>query len=569
MAAGGLMARRASALRLGHERKRHGVHYTPHALAGFLADRTVAALGSPPGPIRILDPACGDGELLVALWKRLGRRRGADLEIVGYDLDPDAISHARLKFETAGVVARLEVADFIEFAGTISSSSFDVIITNPPYVRTQILGADVASFLAAKFGLKGRVDLMHPFVSLAPRILRKGGILGLLCSNRFLTTKAGANVRSLLVNQFRLYEVFDLGDTKLFEAAVLPAVVIGAAGLEQVAVTRHVKAYELPAPIESAEPKNLFEALMRETDSSAQIGSRTFAVSVGRLATGSSPTEPWRLTTRATDGWHARVRANTHYTFGDLAPIRVGIKTTADAVFIRDDWDILPHDIRPEGDLLLPLLTHHNADAWTPPTDPSTRVLYPYNLSASRRRVVDLSEYPRAAAYLRLHEDRLKSRKYVIEAGREWFEMWVPQRPSKWREPKIVFPDISDQPRFTIDRTGAIVNGDCYWINILNLPNEDIAYLLLGIANSSFSIRFYDDVCGNKLYASRRRWITQYVSRFPVPDPASPAAQQIISLSRKICGADEEARPELEAALNETVDSVFGPVPERQDLTLF
>ncbi|MCY4456377.1 MAG: hypothetical protein OXB90_00325, partial [Acidimicrobiaceae bacterium] len=58
----------------------------------------------------------------------------------------------------------------------------------------------------------------------------------------------------------------------------------------------------------------------------------------------------------------------------------------------------------------------------------------------------------------------LEGRAYVIEGGRNWFEIWVPQKPALWTQQKIVFPDIADAPRFAIDRSGSIVNGDCYWM---------------------------------------------------------------------------------------------------------
>ncbi|WP_308112447.1 Eco57I restriction-modification methylase domain-containing protein [Nocardia abscessus] len=73
------------------------------------------------------------------------------------------------------------------------------MITNPPYVRTQQLGGSTAQLLSKRFGLRGRIDLTHPFVATLPRLLADGGVLGLLCANRFLTTKAGANIRRLLL----------------------------------------------------------------------------------------------------------------------------------------------------------------------------------------------------------------------------------------------------------------------------------------------------------------------------------------------------------------------------------
>ena len=53
-------------------RKRHGVHYTPARLADFLAEQTVRQFEvREKQAIRILDPACGDGELLLALIEAL------------------------------------------------------------------------------------------------------------------------------------------------------------------------------------------------------------------------------------------------------------------------------------------------------------------------------------------------------------------------------------------------------------------------------------------------------------------------------------------------------------------
>jgi hypothetical protein len=61
------------------------------------------------------------------------------------------------------------------------------------------------------------------------------------------------------------------------------------------------------------------------------------------------------------------------------------------------------------------------------------------------------------------------------------------------------------------------VNGDCYWAKLL--PGQAPAWLnvMLAVANSSFIHKFYDVVFHNKLYAGRRRFMSQYVNRFPLP----------------------------------------------------
>ncbi|HEX4361210.1 MAG TPA: N-6 DNA methylase [Pseudonocardia sp.] len=582
-------------------RKRHGVHYTPPELAAFLADRAVRAL-DPPGerPVRVLDPACGEGALLAAAGQRL-LAGGYRVELVGADRDPTAVAAAGQRLAALGLAAELRVRDALAAptpargrhtpTGAASGrpepapGGFQLVITNPPYVRTQVLGAATAAELARRFGLRGRVDLMHVFVALAAEQLVEGGVLGLLCSNRFLSTQAGANVRGLFADRFRVREVYDLGDSKPFPAAVLPAIVIAAAswsavGLEPPPPARFVSVYRLPEPLPptdsvptpAALPDQGFYADLAATeDTVTRRGGHGFAVSVGTLAVDAGPERRWRLVSAPSTRWAGWVRRATWRTFGEVARIRVGIKTTADPVFVRDDWHRLPAELRPEDELLLPLLTHRNVLTWRGPGEPdesSTRVLYPYDRSRDTRRPVELADYPRALAYLEQHRERLAARRYLADAGRQWFEIWVPQRPAGWQPPKIVFPDISVAGKFSVDRSGAVVNGDCYWISFADLPAEELAYLLVGVANSTLAVRFYDLMCSNRLYSGRRRWMTQYVNRLPLPDPDSRLAGELTSYVRKLCEAGEEPEPELVRHVDELVSAMFLGDPSNTATTI-
>lgn len=543
--------------------KRTGRHFTPPALAAFLAERAAPYLPAD-RPLRVLDPACGDGELLVAAHAALTARGLTVAETAGCELDPAAAERARRRLAALPGKGTMRAGDFLELAAEYHR--FHLIITNPPYVRTQVLGADVASALADRFGLAGRVDLTHPFVTVAARLLHPGGVLALLCSNRFLSTRAGANVRRVLDADFSLREIYDLGDTRLFTASVLPAVVIAVRAPDRTDAPppRFTRVYETARRAEPAAGTGdavpsrgpLLAEIARGGDRLVRTDSgRSYSIEVGTLVKDGDG--PWTLRTEENARWLARLRAGTWRTFGEVARTRVGIKTTADAVFVRDDWESLPPRIRPEDELLLPLLTHETVTPWRVAPGPRTRVLYPYDLHHERRRLLDMDRFPRAMAYLRAHEDRLRGRTYVTRAGRSWFEIWVPQRPALWRPPKIVFPDISEEARFALDTTGAVVNGDCYWISFAGLPSPDVGYLMLAVANSRLGVRFYDTVCGNRLYARRRRWITQYVDRLPLPDPASPASRRAIALARDLCAAAdvadsaEAARAHIDAALED------------------
>jgi hypothetical protein len=181
--------------------------------------------------------------------------------------------------------------------------------------------------------------------------------------------------------------------------------------------------------------------------------------------------------------------------------------------------------------------------------------------NGGKRCAIDLREYPRARAYLEAHRNVLASRRYVAKAGREWYEIWVPQQPDEWAKPKIVFPDISDSPRFFLDTSGALVNGDCYWIALQRDVDTQLASLLLAVANSSFALAFYDAVFGNRLYAGRRRFITQYVRRFPLPSvdaSTRSAVDELVKRLRASSDDNESERVTLEAELDALVWEGFG-----------
>ena len=548
-------------------RKSTGSHYTPTPLAEFVADAIVEHFDPTDHAVSLVDPAVGDGELLAALL----RKWPGGVNAFGFDTDASAIACAsqRLNDEFSGISCQLECADFLDVslangAGDLfcqSPQQYDLVIANPPYVRTQVMGARQAQALARRFGLTGRVDLYFAFIEGIAEVLRPGGVCGIIVSNRFMTTRSGCTVRERLLDRFDVLHVWDFGDTKLFEAAVLPAVLLlrKKDGRPPVAA----KFSSIYSSAQTAEHRcaTVFDAL-RGSGVVAVNGER-YLVRHGELDHGNRADGVWKIATVESDGWLATVRAHTFCTFGDLGKIRVGVKTTADKVFIRDDWESLPEEERPE--LLRPLITHFVAQRYRARvTQRPKRILYTHELQDGERRVVDLAQFPRAARYLERHRAVLEARRYVIEGGRQWFEIWVPQNPARWPLPKLVFPDISEKPTFWIDLNGSIVNGDCYWLTTNDPAQTDLLWLAVAVGNSSFAEEFYDHRFHNKLYSGRRRFMTQYVETFPLPDPTTPLAKEIITSAKALYELDGAAEGmALQTKVEQMVREAFGlPVEE-------
>lgn len=536
-------------------RKANGIHYTPTNLSSFVARKIIdeANKFNKKG-LRIFDPAAGDGALLEALSRELLDRGYKDFEIFGFDTNPSAInvSIKRLSsfFNNHIHLSHQDFLDYVLqnyaieeslFSKSAEAQKFDFIISNPPYVRTQHLGADKAQEIAKSFGLKGRVDLYQPFIVGISRVLKEGGVAGIIVSNRFLTTRGGAALRRKILEEFDILHVWDMGDTKIFDAAVLPAVIFLRKKSKSVrgkSKPRFSSVYETQNDLPARKTcGSLFEAL--ELEGAVQLEDKQrFYIRHGSLDVEECKKQEgvWRLSDSQTKKWLSRVEENTDCRFGDIGKIRVGVKTTADTVFVRSDWE----EVCPKGlpELLKPLTTHYIARRYRPFNHNKTRILYTHENVSGIRKAVDIKKYPNALKYLLNFESRLVGRKYVNDAGRQWFEIWVPHDPDMWRRPKVIFRDIVEKPTFWMDVKKTVVNGDCYWLTNEKYESDNILWLAMAVANSSFIEFYYDQMFNNKLYSNRRRFMTQYVEKFPVPNPNTANSKKIISLAKEAFSHD-------------------------------
>lgn len=322
----------SNAVRL-EKAKAHGTHYTPLELARFLARATLehAHVGT---SCSILDPACGDGSLLLAVAQAVDPKRPERLRLVGIDRDAEALEIARERLSRLGVNFELRAGDFLTSSSCETSTQsdlfrantdnvgkerFDVVIANPPYVRTQVMGAAAAQRLATKYDLSGRVDLYHAFAKAMTGALREGGTLGLLCSNRFLSTESGASLRDLLWNAYELRWIVDLGDTKLFSAAVLPAIVIGSKGKRSsrpnCVFSRAYQVQEIEETVRGSPSPSILDSIEKRFEGVIRVGNARYVVEQGTLSPPESAARPWILTSSVRERWLSTARDHTMFHF--------------------------------------------------------------------------------------------------------------------------------------------------------------------------------------------------------------------------------------------------------------
>jgi release factor glutamine methyltransferase len=148
-------------------------------------------------PIRILEIGTGTGCIAVCIASALrhGQRRGGDpqavaapvlaVEIVATDLVPAALELARANALAHGVHSQIEFRSgdlYSALDGMDAQGSFDVLVSNPPYVADDewdALAPNVREYeprTALAGGVRG-MDVIAPLLAQAHTWLRPGGLL--------------------------------------------------------------------------------------------------------------------------------------------------------------------------------------------------------------------------------------------------------------------------------------------------------------------------------------------------------------------------------------------------------
>ncbi len=197
-------------------RKRLGAWYTPPDLVSMVVDhvattefvRTRSGAGR---SLRVLDPACGDGRFLAAVAQRAGGA-GVECDLVGVDLDPDAVATARRDLPAADIVHGDALTH--DFGG----QRFDVVIGNPPFL-SQMASATTRGGTSSRSG-GPYADAAVEFLTLAGEVVDPhGGRVALVLPQSILAARDARLVRTSFDARARMIWSWWTGE-RVFDAQV-------------------------------------------------------------------------------------------------------------------------------------------------------------------------------------------------------------------------------------------------------------------------------------------------------------------------------------------------------------
>jgi type I restriction-modification system DNA methylase subunit len=506
------------------KRKSQGIYYTPQFVVRYIVRQTLGKLLESPDmtpekahQLTILDPACGSGSFLIEAFdvldrwlaqngdetdRQFPRRRRLRIlqeNLYGVDLDDQAVEVTRLNLMLRAALERgkLPLLTHIQHGNSLVDDSagagetafkweerfpvvmerggFDAVVGNPPYVRQETLGAAFKEYAQANYQTyAGTADLYVYFVERSHQLLKPGGYFGMICSNKFMRANYGLSLRRFLLKQTALNSIVDFGELPVFQdAATFPVIITTQ---NQPAESQRF----VYAPIKHLD----FDSLDDEIDKQGSfLDERSL----------NGTTVNWTLA-KADEVAILNKMRQVGVPLGEYVDGKIlyGIKTGYNEAFIidRSTRNRLIKEDAKSAEIIKPFVVGNDVRNY--------QIKLKERFLIFTRRGIPITEYPAIENYLSQFKERLtpkpgdwKGNGWTgRKSGRyQWYEIQdtVDYYP-EFEKPKIIYPVIAKEPRFTLDTSGYFSNDKTFII-----PYED--RYLLGILNSKLAWLFLKRIC--------------------------------------------------------------------------
>lgn len=456
--------------------------------------------------IRWYDPCVGGGVYplsVMTVYKELGILETP--VIFGYDINPLYVEATITRMAlSAGENHRSEFEKRILCGDALDTGiqdNFDIVIGNPPYVKgSAIEKSTKKKYLSNYPELGGKsTDIYIFFICHGLAVLKESGILTFITPAQFQMSNYGKPVRKMLQEKGELCLIADFNEQPVFKNVSVHTSVycISKEKRESDFVRYEYKKLPENKPLRLLY-KSGFMLPQKNITEAGWIFSSADAVSIlDYLDEIGTPLKD------CTEGVFSGIKCGCKKAFFMKVQDTYG--------FDRYDWNycvkmILPREMK----------------AW------KSEWTEDYLVLIKQDEVLD----EKSSIYKRMlsHKNALKARTDAAE-GKAWYSLRKCGYYDKFEAPKIIYPDISTECRFSMERDGLFIPDGAFFI-----PGEN--YYLLGVLNSCVGRYYFQQRCariGNPKMGGRIRFKKVYVENFPLAPAESDkkTADMIAAIARK------------------------------------
>lgn len=401
---------------------------------------------------------------------------------------------------------------------------FDVVIANPPYVRQEKIKEFKKVFQKLYECYTGVADLYVYFYERSCQLLKDGGILTFISSNKYFRAAYGEKLRGLLATRTTIELLIDFGDAPVFTAIAYPSIIV-ARKAPPIGGAARVLTWQPGPPIEE------FGAIFAE---------QSFVLERHELSA-----DGWRLESpavlRLIDKLRAAGKPLGEYVRGRFY---YGIKTGLNEAFVvdRETRDRLIAEHPSSKEVLKPFLRGRDVKRWV--VEPQDLWLCYVGWE------FPVMKHPAIFKHLQGYEQQLRNRPEVKEGRVPWYAMsrYASDYWEEFDRTKIIYPDIAVQAEFALDASGGYI--DC---TLFMIPQG--GEYLVGVLNSRVIRYFFPQICP-KVRGDFMRFKSIYVTQIPIPSATAKQRTAITKLVERILSAKEQNAHADVAELEREIDSV-------------
>ena len=515
----------------GHLKKRQlGAVYTPDYIIDYLLENSLNFfLEKSSGGIPIIcDPSCGSGGFLIRAALLLKKYFNVSLSesfqnyLIGIDIDRESLEYAEIlislflrKHEnlSSNIYLKLVNKDTLlasreEIIGEVGDSrGFDIIATNPPYVKLQNLPVEYRRELKDRYSslVSGNFSLAPLFLIKSYDLLSDQGISAFITQNNLFTSLSGRKIREFLQEKKAIRRIVDFGHHKIFPNVSAYTSLIF---LEKNRRTYFEYATFATKPqVNPSELKNIkFSILKVDSLNSAK----------------------WRLA----ENKHLENLKKIEHTgipLNVLANIRVGFATLKDSVFFVRNCDnvfcyveSLGVTYKIEKEITRPAIKVSSLHSEEDIGRNNLGVIFPYTKIHGRYQLIPEQEmkqqYPLAYYYLLTNKEVLAAR----DKGKKKYSAWYAWGRTQGMEapgPKLLTKTFNKFPQFFLDKSDSLFcNGYGIFMKDATLFKDAPLniFVLQKILNSNIMF-YYAKLTSFQIEGNYQCYQKNFIEKFSVP----------------------------------------------------
>lgn len=497
--------------------KLSGTVYTPEKIAKYIVTTTICDEDILNNPfLKVLDPACGCGNLIIPCYKHIYEIYKKNLELINEkhelklteDLLPlHIVDNNLFGFDMDEFAIKILLIDLFTETGYFNSSNFmlkdflldspqnkfNIIIGNPPYIGHKNMNKDYSAILKKLYKriLVDKGDMHYCFFHSALNNTLPKGKITFISSRYFIESPSGKSLRNILSEETTIEKIVDFYGLRPFKNMGIDPVIITFKNSEHKNLKVHVIK---PVAVSKAEEflDNLLSGSTENVDE--------FYIDISQLES-----DRWILKNKFEFDIIQKIESKCSNKLNEICNSYQGIITGCDSAFIVNSGIVQAEGL--EMSIIKPWIKSSYIKEHT--------VNHRDQFIIYADDIVDTEGFPNILNHISKHKTKLENRRECRNGVREWYELQWGRKSDIFEGEKLIFPYKSDKNNFAID-IGSYFSADIYALTLKEA--EHSLYVVLNNLLNSKTYEYYFKSIGKKLGDKAYEYYPNNVMKLMTPD---------------------------------------------------